>query len=177
MTVMGIQAFLGFSVVVSPLCYSIGFSNEESVPRATMASFAILAAYVLMHIQGTPTGVWANFTTGALFMGGFVYYLGLLILSSRFYKPADCGGDRIVHYWAMQALTIVSGMLALYLGSTFQLPTLLGIGGTFFFLYLLEKYMEIPWGDIGWAWSLLGLSLGLYGAAKFAWGHPQYFLF
>ena len=30
---------------------------------------------------------------------------------------------------------------------------LLGIGGTFFTLYLLEKYFELPWRGVGWAWA------------------------
>lgn len=57
------------------------------------------------------------------------------------------------------------------------MPTLSGVGGTFFYLYIIELCYEIPWRGAGWAWSLAGLAGLLYGFAWFAQQHPQYFLF
>jgi len=169
MTMMALETFLGFSFLVEPLCVTIGFEKEDSIPRAMLGSLAILIFYITTHVNGTPVGALAVFSTGALFMGSFVYYLGCLIISSKYYTRDN--------YAITQLITLVSGVAALYFGATFHLETLLGIGGTFFFLYLIEKYYELPWKDAGWAWSLLGLAGMLYGGSIFAWNHPQYFLF
>lgn len=103
-------------------------------------------------------------------MGAFVYYLGLLILSSRYYNAGKG------NYILLQIITVLSGVAAFFVGATFGVNILLSIGGTFFVLYLLEKYSELPWNDIGWAWSLLGIACLLYGAAFVVGKYPEYFL-
>ena len=172
MSVVALESFLGFSVLVMPLCICLGFDEKDAIPRAMSASLVVLATYVGTHIAGTPLKALVYFQSGGLFMGSFVYYLGCLIVSSSYYDRRRSGTG----YLLAQVLTIVSGVAALYFGAQFHIPLLLGIGGTFFVIYLLEKYYEIPWKNVGWAWSLLGLSGGLYGLSYFAWNHPQYFL-
>lgn len=180
MTVMMLQAFLGFSVIVMPGCVAMGFDDDDNIPRATVASFVILVVYAITELTGgfkpmlvdghevyTPL---IYFRTGAMFMGAFVYFLGLLICSSYYYTKKQG------NYFLMQLITIASGVAAFFFGATFGLNMLLGIGGTFFVLYLLEKYTELPWKHIGWAWGLLGLAAMLYGAAHLAQQYPQYFL-
>jgi hypothetical protein len=180
MSVLALEALLGFSVLVEPGMVGLGFRRGESVPRATVASFLILVTFVVLQIAGwfdpvrvegrdvLPAAVY--FRPGALFMGAFVYFLGLLILASTFYS-----GKR-GNYLLMQGITIVSGVAAFYFGATFGIDTLLGIGGTFFVLYLLEKYTELPWKEIGWAWGLLGFAALLYATAYLAGQFPAYFL-
>jgi hypothetical protein len=104
-----------------------------------------------------------------------VYYLGLLVMSSKYYVFSGKGGGE-GQYLALQVLTIVSGVAAFYLGSTFHMGALLGVGGTFFTIYLLEKYYEIPWGGVGWPLSFLGVAVFLYFLVGFAHTHSQYFI-
>jgi len=52
-----------------------------------------------------------------------------------------------------------------------------GGGGTLFYIYVLEKYYEIPWEGRGWAWSLLGLAGLLYVFVIVATRKPEYFIF
>jgi hypothetical protein len=191
LTVMALQALLGFSAFVIPGCVGLGFRKEDGIPRATLASFVLLVVFVVLQITGQfepvregsrevsvidprsaadPRAPLVYFRPGAIFMGAFVYFLGLLLLATRFYS-----GSR-GNYLLMQAVTIVSGVAAFYFGATFGIDALLGIGGTFFVLYLLEKYTELPWKDIGWAWGLLGFAALLYAAAYLAGHYPQYFL-
>lgn len=167
--VFALQAALGFSVITLPGCLAFGWTDGRQMPKSVFSSFIILAAYLVLKLNGHMVGDLALFETGAVFMGAFVYYLGLLIMSSKFYES---GGN----YGLLQVITIASGMAAFYLGSVFHLGTLLGIGGTFFVIYLLEKYYEIPWKGIGWAWSLLGVAGFLYFVVGFAKTHSQYFL-
>jgi hypothetical protein len=172
--VMALQCFLGFSAITVPGCILLGWTSEEQVPKSTLSSLILLVAYVACMVSGQslPPELMI-FERGCIFMGAFVYYLGLLVMSSKLYTSSAKSPQR---YMLMQAITILSGIAAFYLGNSFHIPALLGIGGTFFTIYLLEKYYEIPWKGVGWAWSLLGVAAGLYFFVGFAGQHPQYFI-
>jgi hypothetical protein len=170
LAVVALESFLGFTVVIMPLHYMLGFSNYPAALRATAASFILLVFYLSVQIWQIQLPYFSVFASGLVFMGAFVYYMGLLILSSR---------KRDLSTWqyiGFQGLTIASGVAALLIGSFFQFPTLQGIGGTFFFLYLLEKYFELPWQRKNWAWATLGLALILYSTSLVAKQYPEYFL-
>lgn len=173
-TVMALQFFMGFSVMTLPGCIALGWETEKKVPRSTVSALIILAAYVFIKLSGHSVPEEAKlFETGCLFMGAFVYFLGLLVMSSKWYTPVH---ENFPGYAWMQVITIVSGSLAFYLGSTFNIGSLLGVGGTFFSIYLLEKYYEIPWKRAGIFWSLLGVAVALYFFVGFAGAHPQFFI-
>jgi hypothetical protein len=183
--VMALQSFLGFSFITRPGCIAIGWEKEKQVPKSTLASLLILTPYVATNILSSSLPECIRlFDTGCVFMGAFVYYLGLLVISSKWYcctkaynpKGKETERKGFSRYFMMQAITIASGLAALYLGSTFKIGSLLGIGGTFFTIYLLEKYYEIPWKGVGWAWSLLGVAIALYFFVGFAGQHPQFFI-
>jgi hypothetical protein len=177
-SVMALQSFMGFSVITAPGCIAMGWERDSQVARSTQSSLILLAAFVVIKLSGADAGEGVKlFETGCVFMGAFVYYLGLLVLSSKWYRwRAKDAAVRQRRYLQMQAVTVASGVAALYLGSTFGIGSLLGIGGTFFAIYLLEKYYEIPWKGIGWAWSLIGVAVALYFFVGFAREHPQYFV-
>jgi len=178
MAIMALEGLLGFTMLVGPLCVGLGFSSEKVIPRATAASFLILLVYLLTRVTGGDPGIFHVFQGGAFFIGTFVYFLGLLILSSWYYYAwGRRGSEKGSHaqFWFMQVVTIASGCAAFYLGSVFGITALLGVGGTFFVIYLMEKYTELPWSEIGFAWGLLGAGLLLFGFALFAYHHPQYF--
>ncbi|MGK7875503.1 MAG: hypothetical protein AB4426_20040 [Xenococcaceae cyanobacterium] len=171
MAVIALEAFLGFSVIVMPLCYAIGFSNKEVIPRAMSASLLLLVFYVCVQITEVELPYIGIFSTGVLFMGSFVYFIGTLIVSTKWYDMPF----NLNRYIGLQVLTIVSGVLALYVGSVWNILLLQRIGGTFFFLYLIEKYFELPWQKEAWAWATLGFAIILYLSALFAKQYPQYF--
>ncbi len=184
-SVMALQSFLGFSIITAPGCIALGWDESKKVPKSTLASLVLLIAYVGTVISGNALPeIIKLFETGCLFMGAFVYYLGLLIMSSKWYcrkERYDPEQKKVVRtkrspYMLMQAITVASGVAAFYLGSSFHIGTLLGIGGTFFVIYFLEKYYEIPWKGVGWAWSLLGVATALYFFVGFAGQYPQYFV-
>ncbi|MUG93346.1 hypothetical protein F7734_13285 [Scytonema sp. UIC 10036] len=172
LSVISLETFLGFSVLVMPLCYFIGFRERKVIPRTTAASFLLLVFYVGLKITQTDIAYLNIFSSGALFMGAFVYFIGLLILSSKWH-----GHNNLWHYVGLQILTIVSGVAAIFIGSVWHIAQLQGIGGTFLFLYLLEKYWELPWKKQSWAWATLGLAVLLYLSSLIVRMYPQYFLF
>jgi hypothetical protein len=168
-----------------PGCIALGWEEEKKVPKSTLASLALLAVYIGTTLSGNsaPDDI-KLFERGGLFMGAFVYYLGLLVMSSKWYSWKKCyepEKKKVVRqcspqYLIMQAITICSGLAAFYLGSSYQISSLLAIGGTFFTIYLLEKYYEIPWKGVGWAWSLLGVAFALYFFVGFTGQHANYFV-
>ena len=174
MSVGALLAFFGFSVLVTPLCYCIGFKNDEIMARTTMAAAILVLSYIFCEISSVilPPQV-EIFKFGVLFLGTFVYFTGLLIMSSKFYSLVN---DK-ASYSLLQLVTIVSGIGALFIGSVFDLDSLQKIGGTFFFLYLIEKYTELPWNSSTWPWLSLIFAGLLWCAARFASVYPTYFFF
>lgn len=166
--VAALMSAFGFSVLVMPLAYCIGFKDEASVGRATAAAFAILTAYVIVRALGADPSILRVFEGGALFLGSFVGYLGLLITSSRWYD----GKNR--NYVLFQFGTIAAGVAALFVGSYFGISELQKIGGTFFVLYLLEKIIEIPARSArGYAAVGLVASLAIFGFCMYVKHDPE----
>lgn len=152
-TVGAFMGMLGFSFMVIPMGYAIGFQDDDALKRGTTAGFITLAAFVAIRISGTYVPYIHVFEAGALWLGSFVGFIGLLIASSRWYVNRTA-------YVVMQVIAIAFGMVAIGIGSIFGISQLLGIGGTFFALYLIEKPFEIP------AQSLTGYAaIGLVVAA------------
>ncbi len=167
LAIMALMSALGFSIIVTPMCYGIGFEEESFVGRATSAAFIVLGIFVVLRITGAQLPYIMVFEKGALFMGSFVGYLGLLIASSRWFMNRSPEG-----YIGFQLLTILAGVAALFVGSTWNIAELQKIGGTFFVLYLIEKTMEIPVDKKEhYAYILLFLSLLIYGLCMFIKTH------
>lgn len=183
MAVGALMTFLGFACGMVPGVVWIGFEDdsENVVPRATIAAFCLGALYTGLRVTGRESAFLDTFGVGISWWGYFVFYLGMLTMSSKYWSYESSSSDRSYtinwnKYFAMQFLTICAGVAALYIGSIYQIDLLMGIGGTFFVLYLLEKWYDLPWDGVGWAWSLLGLSVFLYIFVIVAQRHPEYFL-
>ncbi|GAA6624077.1 hypothetical protein NUACC26_099020 [Scytonema sp. NUACC26] len=69
LAVISLETFLGFSVLVMPLHYFIGFRERKVIPRTTAASFLLLVFYVGLKISQTDITYLNIFSLGALFMG------------------------------------------------------------------------------------------------------------
>jgi hypothetical protein len=176
MAVLSLLVSLGFFAGTSSMCIYLGFSEKHYVARTTLAAFILILIDLIPQFTHQTLPQLPFFTPGFQFCGTFVYFLGMLILSSQYYDYPNNKSSR--KYWMLQAATVVSGVAALYLGTMLGHSFLLGIGGTFFYIYILEKYYEIPWkSSTGFALSLLGLSGILYAFSVFAMKRPQYFIF
>lgn len=168
---IALEAYLGFAIIVFPGMYMFGFTQRSLLPRAVISSLALLIFYVTIRDSAIQLPYLVIFAPGVLFVGTFVYFLGLLIWSSKWYSASK------TEYTILQPVTLASGSLALYLGSLGQIPQLQGIGGTFFFLYIIEKYFELPWRKKTVAWAIFGLALLLFASSWIMGQYPQYFLF
>ena len=70
--VMALQSFMGFSIITRPGCILLGWETEKG-PRSTISALIILAAYVVIMLNGNavPADV-KLFEPGCLFMGAFI---------------------------------------------------------------------------------------------------------
>lgn len=166
--VIALLGVLGFSVMATPLCYAIGFKDDAAVGKATSAAFGLLAVFAGVRIAGAHLPAVQIFERGALFMGSFVGYLGLLVASSKWY------GGKQRNYALFQAVTILAGIGAIYVGSVFGISELQKIGGTFFVLYGLEKIFEIPAKSArGYAFIGLIAAAAIYAFCLYVKANPD----
>ena len=176
LAIMALEAALGFVIFVGELFVLIGFQNEKVIPSATLASFILLLIGSILHIQQRSNILTIPFTRPFLLIGTFVYFIGMLILTSRLYSKSS---TKKSIFWTLQAIAFVSGLAAMFFGPMLELPFMEAVGGTMFVLWLLVKYVEFapwdrPFSVIG---SLLGFGLLLYGFAYFLKTNPEYFIF
>lgn len=170
MTVIVFSAWMGFMVRVRPLEYFIGFSSHDEMLRSTVSSFLLILLHLSVKIFHFSIPFYHLFETGVEYVGVFVFFSGLLIMSSK-----QVCGEMKGHFKIMQLITIASGFSALFLGSVYEMYVMRGIGGTFFALYLIEKFFEIPWGKKRFAWAILLFGILLYGLAQIVYKFPEYF--
>jgi hypothetical protein len=169
--VIALESLLGFSLLVTPLCYAVGYEDEKAIPRTMASSFVLIVLFVGVKVAGVALPYFNIFSTGVLVVGGFVYFVSLLIISSKWYQA-----HTDIYVWH-QILAIGSLIAALFVGSVWDISFIRNMAGTFLALYLMEKYIEIPNITHHWALGSLGLGLILYTFSMIIRMYPQYFLF
>jgi hypothetical protein len=147
LSAMALMTILGFSIIVKPMCYAFGFEEDKHIPTATMAGIFLLIVFCVVHIF-VPEAISAVtvFKPGVFWVASFVAFIGLLIMSSKWYAE---GRD----YITLQLITVVVLGAALAAGLTFGINPLAGMAGTFLVFYLAAKPIEIP-ADSKIAWGI-----------------------
>lgn len=150
------MSLIGFNMGVNPGLITVGYDDKRVAPSATFASAIVTLVGCYFKIISDPT--MDLFVPGMLWLGPFVFNVSLLIMSSSYYYPKFSPV-----YTNMNILTILCGVSAVYFGNVLNISQLYGFGGTFFTIFLLEKYCEImPNNSIVWAWSTLFFGALLY---------------
>lgn len=168
--VMAIMSTLGFTIVVGRLCYFMGFEHYRQIPRTVFSAFVLVVLFSFAHLGSINIGYLEVFETGVFYVATPIYFIGLLIISSNYFYQKI---DRI--YVLLQVVTIASGIGVLYAGSVYDLSVLRGFGGTLFFIYLIEKYAELPWNRKRLAWPIFLLGALLFSMAYLINEFPEYF--
>lgn len=168
MTVMAFMALVGFSVVVTPLSYAIGFHDDEALNKAGGAALLITILLVLERVYA-PQGIVQLdvYRTGMLWLGPFVFALALLISANRWYVESKNHS-----FLAMQLLAVVSYVAMITIGSLLHIDALLNVGTGFLILYVLEKPTEVRHENaVSLAITGLVLSLIVGGGVYWAQSH------
>lgn len=176
LAILALETALGVSIFVGELVIAIGFEERQSTSSAVIASFILVLIGSFLHLQKYSNILTIPFTRPLLCLGTFVFFLGLLILSSRWSTKPE---NNNLRFWLLQFITLASGLTTMFIGPLLQIPFIQAIGGTMFVIWLLQKYVEIAPHDTkaAGAASLLGFGLLLYGFAYFLKTHPEYFIF
>lgn len=132
---------LGFSVVVTPFCYYLGFKDDQAIARGTLASFFVSGVYLLARVFKLDFGHFAVFESGALWLAGFVFFIGLLIISTRGYLSKNEVGNNFI---ALNLITVVALMLFASLGMLFGVREITTLASTFMIFYFATKVIEVP---------------------------------
>ncbi|CAF0924232.1 unnamed protein product [Rotaria sp. Silwood1] len=165
LAIAALQFFFNFIIRKEKWTESFGFKNDKFIPSGTLSSFFLIMIGSLLHFTRV-NFLTIPFTRPLLFIGTSVYFIGLLILSSRLYYKVHRNQDL---FYLLQIITFLSGLASTLFGPMFDISFLLGIGGTMFVLWFLVKYLEIAnWETMSSGiTSLFGLGILLYVFAYF----------
>lgn len=178
MAVMALESFLGFSVIVTPMCYCVGFDKDDNIVRATCSSFVLLLIGLgikQFHLADS-TPALQVFEAGLLFMGSLVFFIGMLIITTKWYRSSN-GRSGAAHYTILNVLMIAAIFASIFFGQTYGVSVLRGMAVAFLIFWVLDKSIEIAVTARSVA---LGFLLGggaLYGASWFCMNHTEYLLF
>lgn len=165
LAVFSVYGALGFVAFAACGGFVIGFDSEDSAHRCLVASVVLVAVFAAMRIIGVDPQVLQPFATGAMVLGNVMYFLALLINSSKW----RCRGSS---YGARQALMGGSLLLAIFVGSVFAMPAMTNTAITFMVLWGMEKETEVKWS--GFAIVVLFANfVALYFIAHYLNTHPE----
>jgi hypothetical protein len=163
---LSLMTLLGFAGEVIPFGYAVGFRDDDALARATPAGLIIMVLFMGLHAGNVTNSHLRAFEPGALIVGGFVGYLGLLIAGSNWYKKRQ-------NWILMQAIVLAICFAGVISASILGLTSVQIIAGVFLTLWTIEKMVEIPGrGFVPWVLKLMAASGVLYLIVTY--GAPSY---
>lgn len=150
LTMAAVISLLGFSVIVTPLCYAFGYDDNDSLYRGTLSSMIILVLFTAYRAFGIHYPIIDLFQSGAFWLGSLAGFVGLIILSSRYYKA---------NYAIMNMITPVIFVGFGTTAAIYGIKELTTMVGAFIIFFIADKIVEIRTdGAIA-----LGIKLGIIG--------------
>jgi hypothetical protein len=161
LAVAAVMGLIGFSVWVSPFCYAFGFRKDEDIAAGTAAALMLLIAYCLGKVFAPEAAPALKvFEPGVFWLGSLVGYIGLLILSNKWYQ------GRNGFYGPMQVVACLFYFAGIAIGMIFGINALAGIAGTMLVFYAAAKLIEIE-ADTAMGWGFKIMLVG--GVFSGAW--------
>jgi hypothetical protein len=162
-SVAAFMAFMGFSIIITPLAYFIGFKDEETLSRAGGAGLLISILLVLERLF-VPAGVpqLDIFRTGMLWLGPFVFALSMLIRANRWMITEK------QNWLGMQLMAFGAFFMLMSAGANLQIEAMLNVGTGFMILYVLEKPLEIKQRSLT-TFAFTGLVMSILVGAFVYW--------
>eukprot|EP00918_Siedleckia_nematoides_P098441 GHVU01215430.1.p1 GENE.GHVU01215430.1~~GHVU01215430.1.p1 ORF type:complete len:298 (-),score=16.64 GHVU01215430.1:189-1082(-) len=182
-SVVALMATLGFSSsIVNPASAMLGFSRKEQIGRWASVAFCVLHLVVagkMLESEGLFPALTVVFEREAILLSSIVGYTGLLVSSSKHYysffklagSPAANSEEHIgfphymmsFNYLFRQFVSLSAGIWSLLVGSSFHIPLLQKVGGTFTAIFILVKMLEFPADSLrDYAWRGVLMSALIY---------------
>lgn len=183
--VVAFHSFFDISFFLMPGCFAFGM-NEKKAPALVMTSIILLAPSAVLRTEPVMQAlvemgndavslvqVVDAFAVPLEWISGISMGLALLVMASRYANWRSDAGTVLVG----NVLSIALLLGGMFFGSVLGFMRLQGICGTFFVLYLLTKYCELPFTiKTFWNVGLFGMAGLLYAISLFVRSHPQYFI-
>jgi hypothetical protein len=167
LTILAVYGALGFVCGAFGLGYYIGFNGKDALGRCIAASIILIVTFTIVRLCAVDLAFMRPFATGAMCLGNVMYFLGMLIASSRF--NCTYGGK----YAARQAVMIGSLIAALLVGNIYALSSMSNTATTFLVLWLMEKQMEVQWQSFGIV-VIFANFVFLYFVSHYLHTHPEH---
>jgi hypothetical protein len=160
---------IGFNFGFGGGFWVVGYGNDDegTIYSATFASGIVTTIGATIRINGfgvATSPMMKNaqlFVPGALWIGPFVFFISLLIISSKWMHERQI----MQRYVNNNVVAIICYIVAVYIGNLYNINQLSGYGGTIFVLYLTQKYIEImPNKSEVWAATIFVLGVIIYVA-------------
>lgn len=166
-----LMAAMGFSIWIGTLCYGFGFEEEDALIRASLVGLFLVILVALSRIVSNAAGIGVTLTPpflrifelGALWMGSFVGYLGLLIASFTYYRRS-----RRIPTVVAKLLMVIFCLGGMFVGSLWNIGVLKTMATVYFALFLLELPAEVRPESVT-AWACTGLLVAAIGWGGSLW--------
>jgi len=158
------MSLIGFHMGFGQGYVVLGYTEKKYVASATMASGIVTFMGSLLRVSlensiasATPISPLMQyaqlFVPGMIWLGPSVFFLSMLISSSKLY----CNNNEL--YASNNMLNILLSASAVVLGNLYGIPQLSGFSGTFFALFLAEKYVELVPNRVE-VWAITSILVG-----------------
>jgi len=166
LTILAVYGALGFVCGAFGLGYYVGFHGESAMGRCTVASVMLIVTFTTVRLFAADLAFVRPFATGAMCLGNVMYFLGTLISSSKWLCEDS-------EYTVRQAIMVGSLVAALLVGNILALHSMSNTATTFLVLWLMEKQMEIKWGDLS-ILVVFANFVALYFISHYLYTHPEH---
>lgn len=167
--VLALLGLAGFSVVADTLTYAF-FFREKKLPGTTALAVLLAATFLVLKGTGTHIPYIGIFETGALWAGSLVGAIGLLIVSSVYYRDSDSEDGRSFPTFARQLMAFAVLAAGIVFGAIYDSDVVMYVSAVFFFLNVIERPYE--WAPRSFfAYSILTTLIGLALYSGGTWVH------
>jgi hypothetical protein len=164
MSIAALAGVVGFRADYSYFGFSLGWDNSHDLERAITAGGLLVGLYMLATANEVNLGHWYLFKAGALWIGSFMMFLGLLIKSSKYTRGS-------YEMWSIISIAVFA--ICIVGGSFLMLNPLVTIASAFLLFFVLEKIGElVVSGIISLGVMLLLAGSGVWYLYEWLLTHP-----
>jgi len=165
---------LGFSILIYPFAYCIGWKDEDVMLRCASTSAVLLQLYAAAKIMRILPPSLGCFESPVAVLGSVMLFLCLLIMSNLHY-PGNRAHAEGSYYIRRNCIFLTCALTAIYVGNVFSMNGLSNTATTFLVLWMLGKYCELHFELKLNIWILILLMSGImYKTALWLHANPAF---